>query len=305
MVGARPMRRLLVVLLPALGAAACAPPGDALEDGAAPLNAVVSGYLEGTSEAQLRVGVAARIARQVEQERIRCEVFGGAFTTGPLEVECRPVWDLEGWAARQWECNGTQAVSCAGRRPSGLVAWPQPDSTGLMGWNGYCGETAAANVLTNLCDMSWTPSEVHERGATDVTPGSAPWTMANILNDSGCGRWEVASGCPSSDQELDAWVTESYFMPVLVEGDAATDYHWTTLYSIIATPESCSVAQLDNGMSGWSMCDDVLSGWRLEGQRWDQGLVRRLAGLEPCTRIRLVEPPAVMRPGVADGSYRW
>jgi len=299
------MRCALVVLPLVLGAAACPPSGDELESGGAPLRRVAQSRRQGESADQTRAEVLRAVEREVEQERIRCDVFGGAFFQEPILSDCVAEYDLEGWTKRRWACEASQAFSCAGRRPSGLVVWPQPDSTGLMGWNGYCGETAVANVLTNLCDADMTPTEVHERGWGDLTPGSTPATVAGFLNDAGCGRWEVASGCPSSDQELDEWVTTSYFMPILVEGDAATDYHWTTLYAILATPESCSAAQLD-GLSRWSSCGDVLEGWRLEGQRWDQELVRSLGDLGPCTRVRLVEPPSAMqmRPGVLDGSYR-
>ncbi len=64
--------------------------------------------------------------------------------------------------------------------PDGTASFPQPDSTGNGGWNGYCGQTAVTNLTAMLCKRYFTPETV-DTYATDVTPGNLPGTNIRAL----------------------------------------------------------------------------------------------------------------------------
>ncbi len=56
----------------------------------------------------------------------------------------------------------------------GTVSYEQPKSTGLGGWEGKCGQTAAANIVYGMCNV---PSDPRNQSGTymrDFTPGVAP-----------------------------------------------------------------------------------------------------------------------------------
>lgn len=65
--------------------------------------------------------------------------------------------------------------------PDGSYSWGQPDSNGLNGWEGFCGQTATANLLTtNQGGAQVSPHDV-SRAADDWTPGSAPDTLMRAI----------------------------------------------------------------------------------------------------------------------------
>jgi len=64
--------------------------------------------------------------------------------------------------------------------PDGTFSFPQPDSTGYEGWNGYCGETAVSNVSGMMCERFLSPQTVGTY-ATDITPGTLPATNLRAL----------------------------------------------------------------------------------------------------------------------------
>jgi hypothetical protein len=64
--------------------------------------------------------------------------------------------------------------------PDGTTSFPQPNSTGNGGWNGYCGQTAVSNATGMLCKRYFTPQTV-DSYATDITPGNLPGTNLRAL----------------------------------------------------------------------------------------------------------------------------
>jgi len=58
----------------------------------------------------------------------------------------------------------------------GSFSWDQPDSRGLGGWEGFCGQTATANLLTTHEGTNYSPRDVAEK-FSDLSPGSHPSTL--------------------------------------------------------------------------------------------------------------------------------
>ena len=73
--------------------------------------------------------------------------------------------------------------------PDGTISWEQPDSTGWFGYEGYCGQTAAANI-SSMLRVSISPEEVNQT-CYDVTPGSLPRTLARFLTNDLQVPWQV------------------------------------------------------------------------------------------------------------------
>lgn len=62
----------------------------------------------------------------------------------------------------------------------GSVSWGQPESNGLGGWEGFCGQTGTANLLTTCEGKDISPHDV-ARSADDWTPGSHPSTLMRAI----------------------------------------------------------------------------------------------------------------------------
>lgn len=102
----------------------------------------------------------------------------------------------------------------------GSVSFKQPSSTGWQGWNGYCGETAASNVLYMSCSMITSPIGYCNAYTDDVTPGTRPSSLASGLNrmfddnKSTCpkGKWKTYNDVDSPREYIDYLVggLESY-----------------------------------------------------------------------------------------------
>lgn len=66
------------------------------------------------------------------------------------------------------------------RLPDGSISWEQPDSNGMGGWEGFCGQTATANLLTTYTGNEISPHDVAE-AANDWGPGSTPATLLRAI----------------------------------------------------------------------------------------------------------------------------
>lgn len=62
----------------------------------------------------------------------------------------------------------------------GTISWSQPGSNGLGGWEGFCGQTATANLLTICEGKEISPNDV-AAAADDWTPGSHPSTLMRAI----------------------------------------------------------------------------------------------------------------------------
>jgi hypothetical protein len=73
----------------------------------------------------------------------------------------------------------TQLFKCK----DGTFVHKQPKSTGIGGWNGYCGETAMSNINYMYCNYITSPKKYCAAKATDGTPGIRPGVLAHVMND--------------------------------------------------------------------------------------------------------------------------
>ena len=64
--------------------------------------------------------------------------------------------------------------------PDKTISHSQPDSTGLNGWEGYCGQTSISNITSMLCGRHMSPKSNDFYG-TDYTPGQHSSTIESSL----------------------------------------------------------------------------------------------------------------------------
>lgn len=99
------------------------------------------------------------------------------------------------------------------RCADGSVSYEQPDSTSFLGidnWNGYCGETSAANTMFMHCRVYANPTEYVNRFTKDITPGTLAGSLTRGLNkmynewpkDCPKGEWRHHSGADSPEQYI-------------------------------------------------------------------------------------------------------
>lgn len=99
----------------------------------------------------------------------------------------------------------------AWRCKDGTITYDQPDSTGINGYNGFCGETAASNVLHMHCGLMASPTKYCNAYTSDLTPGTRPGSLRDGLNtmfDENkplCpkGKWEVYSSSDTPEEYIE------------------------------------------------------------------------------------------------------
>ena len=146
--------------------------------------------------------------------------------------------------------------------PDGSYSWEQPDSTGVGGWNGYCGQTAMANLLTTYKGVDVTPSDV-ANAADDWTPGSDPRTLMRAIHALTTDPETYALSI--GDQDLSS---ASPRTPIVVllhwEGKV---FHYVTVVKATSTDvtfnhwgmqQTLSVAEFDRR---WSFRDGQTEAW--------------------------------------------
>lgn len=141
-------------------------------------------------------------------------------------------------------------------------SWDQPSSDGINGYYGYCGPTAAANLLMNTCGIRVSPRQISET-AFSWTPGTTPHNLVAALNEiEGCGRWAV---CHPSPHDGDVLGTLEKLMPVatLMDWDGALDLHWITVVDVRRTAGSCHLVYNHWGRQQRMECNEFLTRWSL------------------------------------------
>lgn len=124
----------------------------------------------------------------------------------------------------------------------GTVSWGQPDSNGLGGWEGFCGQTATANLLTTHRGVDVSPHDV-ANAADDWTPGSHPSTLMRAIGKlatdadqySTSNSTDLSSASPRSPIVcLLQWQGKSfhYVTVVGVANGRVTFNHWGTQQSL-------------------------------------------------------------------------
>ena len=70
-------------------------------------------------------------------------------------------------------------------------------SEGIGGYYGYCGPTAAANLVTNVRGHRITPRRFASE-AFGLGPGTPPSSLSKVLNELACcGEWSVCQHDPT------------------------------------------------------------------------------------------------------------
>jgi hypothetical protein len=94
----------------------------------------------------------------------------------------------------------------------GSYAFEQPDATGPLEWNGFCGETGMANMLSMTCGSLWHPTGTIHTISADLVPGTLPATVSKSLNymapDSDCGdkEWDYFDTADSGSEYISSIV---------------------------------------------------------------------------------------------------
>jgi hypothetical protein len=159
----------------------------------------------------------------------------------------------------------------------GSYSWSQPSSNGLGGWEGFCGQTAIANLLTtHQGGTRVTPHDVSQ-AADDWTPGSSPGTLMRAIgklsrNASNYERTNDGDLSAASAQNpivcLLNWEGTTYHYVSVVgrSGDRVIFNHW--------------------GMQDSLQQDEFMRRWAFRGGGIGAGVVARLGGLRGNTAIR-------------------
>lgn len=128
----------------------------------------------GTANAASTVERNVEVAAALESQRELLNLLGDGTFTFKESIGCNTL--LRGTDS-YWQSRGTVNYY---RCPDLTLSFPQPDSTGLNGWNGYCGQTTVSTIVGMLCNRFIDP-KVIDQYASDVTPGNRPSTNQKAL----------------------------------------------------------------------------------------------------------------------------
>jgi len=105
----------------------------------------------------------------------------------------------------------------------GSISWGQPESNGLFGWEGFCGQTAIANLLTTYKGIDISPHDV-AAASNDWTPGSDPDTLMRAI---GALATDPETYVISNDTDLSSASPTTPIVVLLHWG--GTDFHYVTV----------------------------------------------------------------------------
>jgi hypothetical protein len=162
------------------------------------------------------------------------------------------------------------------RQTDGSYSWTQPDSTGLSGWEGYCGQTCVANLLTTSTPNSVSPETVIDVAA-DWTPGSRPSTLLRALNRLGGNhrRFRI-----SHSRSLAA-ATPRRPIGCLLQWSSGS-MHWVMVVRVDAT----HVHFNHWGRQSRLTRAEFERRWGFDDQNFGDSVVSFLGGLSPHTSLR-------------------
>ena len=151
-------------------------------------------------------------------------------------------------------------------------SWDQPSSDGVNGYYGYCGPTAASNLLANACGVMLPPRSLAE-ACFGIGPGTTPSALVGALNDiEGCGHWVIDHANASENDPLET-LHRRRPVAVLLDWQGALDLHWITLVDVVRTGGSCHVVYNHWGRQDRMDCNEFVERWSLttstlERPRW-------------------------------------
>ena len=167
------------------------------------------------------------------------------------------------------------------RTDEATYSWEQPPSEGVGGYYGYCGPTAAANLVTNICGHRITPMRFADE-SFGVGPGTSPNALSHALNEIGCcGEWSV---CKHNVLKVDVFQELQKNLPAAVMLNwSARSMHWITVMQVNYTPR-CQVIYNHWGGQATMECNEFLERWALtESSLGQTALVSR--AVQPFTYV--------------------
>jgi hypothetical protein len=141
------------------------------------------------------------------------------------------------------------------------LSFDQPISTGPMGWNGFCGQTAAANVIAATCNHLANPYEDIFPYTQDLGPGTHPTTLKNGLN-----RFirQLGSTCPQQSWQTYYHSDQKAFIQslkdVIHHSNALSQRTRSDQVTVAITPAIVLVSSLQS--VHWLTVVDVVEGVR-------------------------------------------
>ena len=178
------------------------------------------------------------------------------------------------WVGKKQIANGQPALNV---QPDGSVSWEQPDSKGLAGSEGFCGQTAVANMLCMTeKTRAVTPHRV-SRAAGDITPGCKPHTLLRAIRQLSPRPQRYAI----------------YNNPLLQSVSRASPVicllHWqgTTFHYVTVVKTTRTAVTFNH----WGLQDTLERStferrWKFQGRGVAAGAVAALGQLRPTTSIR-------------------
>ncbi|MEE2786822.1 MAG: hypothetical protein VX589_05750 [Myxococcota bacterium] len=142
----------------------------------------------------------------------------------------------------------------------GSISWGEPDAEGIGGYFGFCGPTAAANLVANMCGQTVSPRTFASQSFS-WGPGTTPQRLANALNSLGqCGTWAQCQTTADGRDPL-AQMAERLPVGVLVTWSARS-LHWVTVVEVTQGP-ACTIRFNHQGRQDRLSCDAFLELWSL------------------------------------------
>ena len=142
------------------------------------------------------------------------------------------------------------------------VSWDQPESDGVCGYWGYCGPTAASNIVSMVCGQNICPRDL-AKSCFSWNPGTTPGKLAGALSDvHGCGTWEVCHGDIEATDLLSD-LEDELPVPVLLDWEGNTVMHWVTVVQIQRQRGQCHAIFNHWGRQDEMPCDEFLKRWSL------------------------------------------
>ena len=160
-------------------------------------------------------------------------------------------------------------------------SWEQPPSKGIGGYYGYCGPTAAANLVTNVCGHRITPMTFADE-SFGLGPGASPNKLSHALNELGCcGEWSV---CQHDPEEVDVFEALQQSLPAAVMLNwSSRSMHWVTVMKVEYSP-ICRVIYNHWGDQATMGCNEFIERWAMsESSLGRTSLISRL--VSPFTYI--------------------
>lgn len=147
------------------------------------------------------------------------------------------------------------------------VSFIQPNSDGWNGWEGKCGQTAAANSLFHYCRVAKDPNSYIDEYLRDITPGVRPGTLKRGMNKlfkkfPNCGEFKFQKYALKTREDFIALIKQKLIpknnypnilslerngqmrsrQPVmtLIQNPGGKYLHWVTVFDMVEINNQCN-----------------------------------------------------------------